>query len=97
MWNTKSDTFGWNLDRDTSILNYLCNFCKENNKCAMSSLLHCDYRKDDKCTQYGCIKQKMEAILCDLHGQIKKIKNYIEKWNHNNADSRKIQSDSEIY
>ena len=51
MWNTKSDTFGWNLNRDTSNINYHCNFCKENNKCAMSSLLHCDYRKDGKCTQ----------------------------------------------
>ena len=50
MWNTKSDTFGWNLDRDTSNLNYHCNFCKEDNKCAMSSLIHCDYRKDGKCT-----------------------------------------------
>ena len=52
MWNTKSDTFGWNLDRDTSNLNYHCNFCKEDNKCAMSSLIHCDHRKDGKCTQY---------------------------------------------
>ena len=51
MWNTKSDTFGWNLDRETFNLNYHCNFCKENNKCAMSSLIHCDYRKDGKCTQ----------------------------------------------
>lgn len=51
MWNTKSDTFGWNLDRDTSNINYHCNFCKEDNKCAMSSLIHCDYRKDGKCTQ----------------------------------------------
>ena len=51
MWNTKSDTFGWNLDRDTSNSNYHCNFCKENNKCVMSSLIHCDYRKDGKCTQ----------------------------------------------
>ena len=51
MWNTKSDTFGWNLNRDTSNLNYHCNFCKENNQCVMSSLLHCDYRKDGKCTQ----------------------------------------------
>lgn len=51
MWNTESDTFGWNLDRDTSSLNYLCNFCKENNKCVMSLLIHCDYRKDEKCTQ----------------------------------------------
>ena len=52
MWNTKSDTFGWNLDRDTSNINYHCDFCKEDNKCAMSSLIHCDYRKDGKCTQY---------------------------------------------
>lgn len=52
MWNTKSDTFGWNLDRDTSNLNYNCNFCKEDNKCTMSSLIHCDHRKDGKCTQY---------------------------------------------
>ena len=51
MWNTKSDTFGWNLNRDTSNLNYNCNFCKEDNKCTMSSLIHCDYRKDGKCTQ----------------------------------------------
>ena len=51
MWDTKSDTFGWNLDRETSNLNYHCNFCKENNKCAMSSLIHCDYRKDGKCAQ----------------------------------------------
>ena len=52
MWNTKSDTFGWNLDREKSNLNYHCDFCKENNKCVMSSLIHCDYRKDGKCTQY---------------------------------------------
>ena len=51
MWNTKSDTFGWNLDRETSNLNYHCNFCKENNKCVMSSLIHCDYRKDGKCAE----------------------------------------------
>ena len=52
MWNTKSDTFGWNLDRYTSDLNRNCNFCKENNKCAMSSHIPCDYRKDGKCTQH---------------------------------------------
>lgn len=51
MWNIKSDTFGWNLYREASNLNYHCHFCKENNKCAMSSLIHCDYRKDGKCTQ----------------------------------------------
>lgn len=51
MWNIKNDTFGWNLDRDTSNINYHCNFCKEANKCAMSSLIPCDYRKDGKCTQ----------------------------------------------
>ena len=52
MWNIKSDIFGWNLDRDTYNLEHNCDFCKEGNKCAMSSLIHCDYRKDGKCTQY---------------------------------------------
>lgn len=51
MWNTKNDSFGWDLDRDFSKSDYKCEFCKENNKCTMSPLLHCDYRKDGKCTR----------------------------------------------
>ena len=51
MWNTKSDNFGWNLNRDGYNLTDGGNCGKEKNKCAMAALLHCDYRKDSKCTQ----------------------------------------------
>ena len=50
MWNTKNDVSGWNLNRDASRVKTNCNWCKDG-KCYMSTLLPCDYRKDDKCTQ----------------------------------------------
>lgn len=50
MWNTKNDVTGWNLDKERPVKTE-CNYCKEGHKCSMSTLLHCDYRKDGKCTQ----------------------------------------------
>ena len=52
MWNIKSDSFGWNFDRDIVQMNCHCNFCKENNKCSISLLIHHDYRKNGKFTQW---------------------------------------------
>lgn len=48
MWNTKSDTFGWNLDRNIPTK---CNYLNKDNKCILTSLLNCDYRRKGKCTQ----------------------------------------------
>lgn len=47
MWNLKDDITGWNLDK-TRPKKTSCDLCK-NGKCTMSSLLHCDNRKDGKC------------------------------------------------
>lgn len=49
MWNTKSDVTGWNLNQEKPTKTS-CDYCKENDRCAMSTLLHCDYRKDGECT-----------------------------------------------
>lgn len=49
MWNVKDDVTGWNLDKERPTKTE-CNFCKKDCRCTMSTLLHCDNRKDGKCT-----------------------------------------------
>ena len=49
MWNVKNDVTGWDLNQEKPAKTN-CNWCKENDRCAMSTLLHCDYKKEGKCT-----------------------------------------------
>ena len=49
MWNVKDDVTGWNIEKNPPKTD--CIYRKKDCKCSMSALLHCDYRKDGKCTQ----------------------------------------------
>ncbi len=48
MWNTPDSATGWNLDKHRPP-KIRCEYDK-NHKCSMSTLFHCDYRKDGNCT-----------------------------------------------